>query len=269
LIVEAFPYQAKDLLLSKNSARLTMTINKYDQQDNYAQARFPEDDDIFVPQSSSTSVPTASMVSSGSSYSPFDPLARPPSTTNSRMSTSGDDTSVLCQPSPTASPPTYNNYDFAATTPSDRSFGYATDRPSALPIVPSATPTAYGYDGYNAGAMVSSNGDNNHRVSSSSTSSYTISAADSDMAQAMPGESDADKKARRRRRRKVRMACGSIGGVVVGGLILGPLGMIAGGVGAGAATRAVSKRREKKKDERVAEQYTSAVPIPMQRGEAA
>jgi hypothetical protein len=247
-----------------------MTVN-YNQQDYYAQARFPEDNDIFVPQSSSTSVPTASMVSSGSSYSPFDPLATPPSTTNSsnfRMSTgAGDDTSVLCQPSPTASPPTYNNYDFANPTPSDRSFAYATDRPSALPIVPSATPTAYGYDG---AVVTSSNGGNNpHRVSSGSVSSYTISAADSDMAQAMPGESDADKKARRRRRRKVRVACGSIGGVVVGGLILGPLGMIAGGVGAGAATRAVSKRREKKKDERVANQFTSAVPIPMQRGEAA
>jgi hypothetical protein len=252
-----------------------MTVN-YNQQ-YYAQARFPEDNDIFVPQSSSTSVPTASMVSSGSSYSPFDPLATPPSTTNSngfnssnsRMSSfAGDDTSVLCQPSPTASPPTYNNYDFANPTPSDRSFAYATERPSSLPIVPSAVPTTYGYDGYD-GTMVRSSGDNVHRGSSSSTSSYTISAADSGMAQALPGESDADRKARRRRRRKVRMACGSIGGVVVGGLILGPVGVIAGGFAAGAATRAVSKRRERKKDDRVANQYTSAVPIPMQTGEAA
>jgi hypothetical protein len=170
----------------------------------------------------------------------------------------GDDTSVLCQPSPSAQPPTYNNYDFANPSPSDRSFSYATDRPSALPLVSSnnSTPTAYAYDG----TMVSSS-------SATTTSSYTIPSQDMD--QAIPGESDADKKARRRRRRKVRMACGSIGGVVVGGLILGPLGAIAGGVGAGAATRAVSKRREKKKDERVANSYTSAVPIPMQRGEAA
>jgi hypothetical protein len=211
------------------------------------------------------------MVSSPSSYSPFDPLASPPSTTNSNNSVmgAGDDTSVFCQPSPSASPPTYNsNYDFANPTPSDRSFSYATDRPSALPIVPSNTsPTAYAYDGYD-GTMVSSsysNGDDTHRISpTSSGSSYP---SDSDMAEAMPGESDADRKARRRR--KVRMACGSIGGVVVGGLILGPLGAIAGGVGAGAATRAVSKRREKKKDERVANLHTSAVPIPMQRGEVA
>jgi hypothetical protein len=242
-----------------------MTINNYDQRDYYAQARFPQDDDIFVPQSSSTSLPTASMVSSGSSYSPFDPLARPPSTTNSysnnsRMGSPGDDTSALCQPSPTASPPTYNNYDFAyPSTPSDRSFGYATDRPSSLPVVPSASPTAYGYDG----TMVTSNGDNTHFGSSSSV------ASSSDMAHAMPGEADTDRKERRRRRRKVRMACGSVGGVVVGGLILGPLGAIAGGVGAGAATRAMSKRRERKKDDRVASQYTSAVPIPMQTGEAA
>jgi hypothetical protein len=237
-----------------------MTIKYDNQTDYYAQARFPGDDDIFVPQSSATSMPTASMVSSSSSYSPFDPLARPPSTPNSGMG-GRDDTSAMCLPSPTASPPTYNNYDFATATPSDRTYSYATDTPSSLPIVPSTIPTTYGYDG----TMVSVNGD-----SHSATSSYTIPApGDSDMARAMPGESDADKKARRRRRRKVRMACGSIGGVMVGGLILGPLGAIAGGVGAGAATRAVSKRREKRKDQRVADQYTSAVPIPMQRGEAA
>jgi hypothetical protein len=241
-----------------------MTIKYDDQTDYYAQVRIPGDDDIFVPRSS---MPTASMVSSPSSYSSFDPLARHSSfTTNNRMG-AADDTSVMCLPSPTSSPPNYNTstYEFAAaTTPSDQSlsnnnFAYTTDRPSSLPLVASTTPTTtYGYDG----TMATSNGRN------VSTSSYTIPAPEDSVMAALPGESDIDKKMRRRRRRRARMACGSFAGVVVGGVILGPLGAVVGGVSAGAITRKISKKREMRKDQRVADQYTSAVPIPVQRGEA-
>jgi hypothetical protein len=248
-----------------------MTINYDKEGGDYAHARIPGEDDIFVPPTSS--MPTASMVSSSSSYSPFDPMARPPSNsnTNNRMSLVGDDTSVMMLPSPTSTPPNYNTstYEYAtASTPSNQSFSgsnfaHTTDRPSSLPVVASASTSN------NEGTMVISAAAADPNRVSTTTSSYAIAApSNSELTMAMAGESDAAKKKRRRRRRRARMAAGSISGVLVGGVILGPLGAIVGGFSAGAATRAISKRREKRKDQRVADQYTSAIPIPAQTGEA-
>jgi len=70
-----------------------------------------------------------------------------------------------------------------------------------------------------------------------------------------PGEDPTLKKLRRRRRRRVRMVLGATGGAVVGAIIFcGPLGVVLVGAGGAWGARALSKRRERRKDNRLAQQ---------------
>lgn len=65
-------------------------------------------------------------------------------------------------------------------------------------------------------------------------------------------------KMRRRRRRRFRMAAGAVGGMIVGSIIFcGPAGVVFGGIAGVAGVRALSKRAERKKDEKLALEYTT------------
>jgi hypothetical protein len=215
-----------------------MTITGEKSDYDYAQARVPGNNDLeFFAQPASGTMPTANMVSSpSSSYSPFDPLGSPNSTNAS------DDTSVFCRPLPSSTPPPDYRTDI---------HNYNTDQPGRYPI---------------AASTLTSSPMNNGTMTS-----YTIPAPDVtfDSTEMITGESAEHQKMRRRKRRRVRMACGTFGGVVAGAVVLGPIGMVLGGFGGAATTRAVSKMRERRKDQRVADQSAASIPIPVQSGEAA